>query len=144
MKIVKRVTFKLSLFVTLLCISVWHEYVSIKVSTKGHYTGTVIEKAVSEGKSFTYYLYINWDGIGQQSIVVHPVTYKMARIGERFSTQLSYVPLLGAAGTAYVPDSREYGILFALAGVLSKLGCIYIFVEFMMRMYNCRTDRDLS
>lgn len=105
----------------LLCISFWHESVSLRVSEEGYYKGTVIDKTVSVGRSSTHYLYIDWDGIGLRSISVHPVTYKRSAIGERFSTQYGYMPIFGAAGSAYVPNTGEYSLALAMGGLLSKL-----------------------
>ena len=105
----------------LLCISVWHEVVSLDVSSKGKYTGVVIDKTVSVGRSSTHYLYINWDGIGLDSIIVHPITYKRAEKGDKFSAEYAYLPLIGAVGGAYVPRTGDFGLAFGFIGFFSKL-----------------------
>ncbi|MBL4753752.1 MAG: hypothetical protein JKY52_09205 [Flavobacteriales bacterium] len=126
--------------VALLCVSLWHEAISFRVSEEGYYKGTVIDKTVSVGRSSTHYLYIDWDGIGPRSISVHPVTYKRTAIGERFSAQYGYIPIFGAAGSAYVPDTDEYSATFASAGFISKLiliGCsLYFFCMNVGRFTN--------
>lgn len=108
-------------FILLLGFGILHEIVSLKVSEKEYYKGTVVEKTVSIGRTATHYLYINWDGIGFDSIVVHPITYKMTEIGDRFSTQWHYTPVLGASGAAYTPNVTTSDIIFHVSGILSKL-----------------------
>lgn len=107
-------------FLCFLCVGIWHEYVSIQISSKGYYKGTVIDKTPGGSSGSAHYLYVDWDGHGEQSIVVHPITHKRTQEGDRFETEYAYFPIIGAIGTAYVPATGEYGILLALAGMLSK------------------------
>lgn len=123
--------------VALLCVSLWHEAISLRVSEEGYYKGTVIDKTVSVGRSSTHYLYIAWDGIGPRSISVHPMTYKRTVIGDRFSTQYGYMPIFGAAGSAYVPDTDEYSATFAITGFISKL----ILIGFSLHLFCRKVDR---
>lgn len=121
-----------SLFVALLSFTIWHEVVSQRVSTAGYYQGIVVDKTVSMGiRSSTHYLYIDWDAIGLDSIAVHAVTYKRAKIGDRFSTQYSYSPILGATGAAYVPDSSEYTFCFGVVGIVARLLIMFIVLYFI-------------
>ena len=130
MKNLKNRALALSAFIALLGFGVWHEVVSLKISTEDYYNGTVVDKTVSVGRSSTHYLYIDWDNIGMRSIVVNPVTYKVTKVGDSFSTEYGYIPIFGAAGIAYVPDSGEYGVLFAITGFFSKLACIILLALF--------------
>lgn len=108
-----------------------HEYVSMKVSEPGYYKGVVVDKAASSGRrSSTHYLLIDWEGIGEQSIIVHPLTYKRASVGDFYSTQLGYTPFFGASGMAYVPRADEYGLGFGLAGFFAKIIAAFLLVAF--------------
>ena len=69
--------------VVLVCVSAWNIYESDRIS--GTYSGVVYEKAVSTGRSSTFYLYIDWGSDGYQSISVHPITYKLYSVGDRYS-----------------------------------------------------------
>ena len=122
----------LALFITalLILITIKHEVVSFHVSQPGYYKGTVINKVTSIGRrSSTYFLYIDWDVGVKQRISVHTTTYGNYNTGDRYSTQFNYLPVFGAAGAAYVPNTGEYPFWLAIAGVLSKLiliiGLIY-------------------
>lgn len=110
----------------LLCYGVWHEIVSIKVSSDGYYSGTVIDKTVSVGRSSTYYLYVEWDGIGRDNITTHPVTYKRTSIGSKISTQYEYVPIFGAIGATYAPSNNEYSFAFAITGFFAKISAVFV------------------
>jgi len=112
----------------LLCYGAWHEIVSIRISSDGYYSGTVIDKTVSVGRMSTYYLYVDWDGIGRDDITTHPVTYKRTPIGSKISTQYGYIPIFGAAGSAYVPSDNEYSFSFAITGFFAKIAAIFVAV----------------
>lgn len=109
----------------------WQYSIDKRISEKGYYKGTVIDKTISTGRSSTHYLYIDWDGFGESSIVAHPVTYKRTLIGSRYSTEYSYSILFGAIGSAYVPDTGDRSFALALLGVFFKIliliGIIYLF-----------------
>lgn len=120
---------KLVITLLLATYGAWHEVVSLRLSEPGYYQGSVIEKEVSIGKnSSTHYLLVDWDGIGNQAIVVNPITYKQTKIGDRYTAQASYTPFLGAYGMAYIPDSGELGMFFFATAVLAKLAAILILI----------------
>lgn len=126
------------LLIALLCYAVWHEVVSFKVSKEGYYSGTVVDKTVSVGRSSTYYLYVDWDGFGTSSVIAHPVTYKRTEVGSRISAEYMYTPFIGATGSAYVPYDNEYNEVFAATGVLSKIAVALIAVILWRRKKNVR------
>lgn len=118
---------KYTLFLVLLLIGSVHEYISCQISEKGFYKGTVIDKA----DSGTHYLYVNWDGIGAQTVVTHPMAFKRTNIGDRYETQYEYMPLLGAMGTVYNPSTAVPVFLLSLFGVFSKIAVVVMLVSFV-------------
>lgn len=121
---VKNKLFNPIVFISCLFVGIWHEYVSLSISQTGYYKGVVVDKTTGGTGGSTNYLYVDWDGYGKSSIVVHPMTYKRTNIGDKFETQYEYMPMVGAIGTVRVPETGEYGILFALVGVIAKLAVI--------------------
>ena len=103
------------------------EQISRKITTPGYYKGTVVEMAEDPGRNgSTYYLNVNWDGIGMDDIVVHPLTYNRTQIGDRISTQFVYSYWLGAIGTSTSPDTGENNWILGLARSLSVVGLIIL------------------
>lgn len=111
--------------------AVWHEAISNKVSEPGYYKGTVVNKTVSVGQSSTHYLKVEWEKHGTQTIVVHPMTYVEADIGDRYSTQWNRVFMFGATGQAYVPHDPEYTVPKALLGLL----CKFVLATWLLALY---------
>ena len=127
---------KFTLFLALLLIGSVHEYISCQISEKGFYKGSVIDKA----DSGTHYLYVNWDGIGAQTVVTDPMTYKRTYIGDRYETQYEYAPLLGAIGKVYNPSTHVPVFFLALLGVFSKIGVVVMLVNFVVALRQKSVD----
>ena len=126
---------RIIVFLACTAIGAWHEYVSLKISEKGYYKGVIVEKATSGGRySSTHYLYIDWEGIGEQSIIVHPITFKRAAVGDFYSTQMGYFPIFGLSGTAYAPKTGENGVLFCLFGIFSKIISLFLLFRFFAHL----------
>lgn len=134
---------KIIVFVICVAFGARHEYVSMKVSEPGYYKGVIVDKTTDSGRrSSTHYLLIDWEGIGQQSIIVHPLTYKRASVGDFYSTQLGYSPIFGAGGMAYAPNTDEYPLGFGLAGFFAKIIALFLLVEFCWSKLVKRGRRD--
>lgn len=129
-----RTTIKVVGFLLALVYSIHFQMVAIEVSSPGYFKGEVIEKTVSVGRSSTHYLYVDWEGIGKQSVVVHPVTYKLVNRGDTYTTSPSYLPLLGASGWAYNPDTPEYSRLFVITGATASFTVFFIILGFVGRL----------
>lgn len=82
-----------------------------EVCVPGCCQGVVVERATSGGRFPIHYLLIEWDRVGEQTMVVSPADYKRAAIGDARSAEYQYYRVLGATGSAYVPYDPEYGVL---------------------------------
>lgn len=127
---VRKKILKVIVFLFILIFSSWHEYVSYKISEPGYYKGTILNKTLSGVRSQTHYFYVQWDGYGADTVVVHPMEYKRFNIGQRFETHYGYFPLVGATGMVYNPDTNEYSMIFGLLGFFSKLGVVIFIVNY--------------
>lgn len=117
-----RAAVQIVIIVCLVSVAVWHEVWSIQESKK-IYKGVIIEKALSSGRSTTHYFYVDW-GPSAETIIVHPITYKLKDIGDEVKAKYSYTPILGLGGSAYAP-SLDVPITIRFMGFLSKIIIIF-------------------
>lgn len=103
----------------LVVLTATHHYTDYKAAGK-EYTGVILEKAYSVGRSTTHYFEVDY-GHTTDVIVVHPLDYKKAEVGDMYTVRTKYTPFIGIGGTAYLP---EHAIPFG-----TKMGLFLLFCE---------------
>ena len=117
--------------VLVLCLFVaaLQEYYSLKLSSVSYYKGIVVDKHAGTGRDSNFYISVRWESVGAQpinrvsTIPVDPYTQRNIKVGDKYSTELVYIPFFGAAGTAKVPFTDWYLFIGAL-GFLAKIGLL--------------------
>jgi hypothetical protein len=110
-------------------LSVHHEVTCYNLDGK-EWGGVITGKAVSVGRSSTFYFRINDPEYGVYSISVHPITYNDYDIGDAYSSRFKYVPIIGLSGAAYRPNDK-YGDFSSIAVSIMKLTMVASFVLFL-------------
>ena len=101
---------------------------SREVSSPGYYQGTIVDKV--ENMNMRYFM-VDWDRVGRQTVPVHVMTFKRKAIGDSFSTQYYYSWILGASGSAYVPQDPNYGEIYGIVIALVRMFWIIALIAFV-------------